>query len=96
MGVRPDDGIFLEEANRSDTRIVDVGPMHFAAFDGFAEVQATCTESARRILPDAAGRQPIGDCFQKVDVRAEIALASLHQMKPLRHGLAGSFNADEW
>ena len=69
--------------------------MNFAAFDGLAEVQATCAESARRILPDAAGRQPLGDCFQKVDVRAEIALASPHQLKPLCHGCAGSFNADE-
>ena len=69
--------------------------MNFAAFDGLAEVQATCAESARRILPDAADRQPLGDCFQQVDVRAEIALASPHPMKPLRHGSAGSFNADE-
>ena len=68
MGVRPDDGIFLEEANRSDTRIVDVGPMHFAAFDGFAEVQATCTgkrpaHTAGRCGPPANRRLlPEGRC----------------------------------
>ena len=95
MDVRPDHGIFLEETNRSDTRIVDVGPMNFAVFNGFAEVRAGGAESARCILPVATPRQPLGDCFQQVDVRTEIASASPHQMKHLRHRFAGSFNANE-
>ena len=61
--IRPDDGILLEQPNRSDTRIVDVGPVNFAAFDRFAEVRAGGAESARRILPDATRRQPLSDCF---------------------------------
>ena len=94
MGARRVDGIFLEEPNRSGTRIIDAGPMNFAAVDRFAAVRAGGGESARRILTDATRRQPLGDCFKQVDVRAEVASARPHQTKPVRHRFAGSFNAD--
>ena len=42
-------------------------------------------KAPRRILLDTTRRQPLGDCFQQVNVQAEIASASPHQMKPLRH-----------
>lgn len=71
MDVGRNYGILAQETNRAHAHSVDASPIDFAALNGGGKVRPGVAESSGQILSDAALRQPLGDCFEQVDVWAD-------------------------